>query len=102
MRKKTITTIIHRGYVSRENKRLYPTEMGITVNRLMMTYFPEIVDIEFTAEMEEKLDLVEGGTMNWKEVLGTIAGDNTIFLAVRNENDTAEIADRIRKLAGKE
>ena len=41
-------------------------------------------------------------TMNWKEVLGTIAGDNTIFLAVRNENDTAEIADRIRKLAGKE
>lgn len=41
-------------------------------------------------------------TMNWKEVLGTIAGDNTIFLVVRNENDTAEIADRIRKLAGKE
>ena len=41
-------------------------------------------------------------TMNWKEVLGTIAGDNTIFLAVKNENDTAEIADRIRKLAGKE
>ena len=41
-------------------------------------------------------------TMNWKEVLGTIAGDNTIFLAVPNENDTAEIADRIRKLAGKE
>lgn len=41
-------------------------------------------------------------TMNWKEVLGTIAGDNTIFLAVRSENDTAEIAERIRKLAGKE
>ena len=40
--------------------------------------------------------------MNWREVLGTIAGDNTIFLAVRNENDAAEIAARIRKLAGKE
>ena len=40
--------------------------------------------------------------MNWREVLGTIAGDNTIFIAVRNENDGAEIAARIRKLAGKE
>ena len=40
--------------------------------------------------------------MNWQEVLGTIAGDNTIFVAVRNEGDGAEIAARIRKLAGKE
>ena len=40
--------------------------------------------------------------MNWKEVLGTIAGDNTIFVAVRSENDAAEIAARIRKLTGKE
>lgn len=40
--------------------------------------------------------------MNWQEVLGTIAGDNTIFVAVRNESDGAEIASRIRKLAGKE
>ena len=39
--------------------------------------------------------------MNWKEVMGTIAGDNTIFLAVRNENDAAEIAGRIRRLTGK-
>ena len=40
--------------------------------------------------------------MNWKEVLGTIAGDNTIFVAVRSESDAEEIASRIRKLAGKE
>lgn len=40
--------------------------------------------------------------MNWFEVLGTIAGDNTIFLAVRNTGDAAEVAGRIRKLAGKE
>ena len=40
--------------------------------------------------------------MNWKEVLGTIAGDNTIFLAARNEEDASEIAGRIRKLTGKE
>ena len=39
--------------------------------------------------------------MNWSEVMGSIAGDNTIFLAVRNENDAAEIAGRIRRLAGK-
>ena len=41
-------------------------------------------------------------TMNWEEALGTIAGDNTIFIAVRSENDTAVIAERIRRLAGKE
>ncbi len=41
-------------------------------------------------------------TMNWEEVLGTIAGDNTIFIAVRGENDASVIADKIRKLAGKE
>ncbi len=41
-------------------------------------------------------------SLNWKEVLGTIAGDNTIFLAVRNEDDAADIAGRIKKLTGKE
>ena len=65
----TISTIISRGYVSREKKRLYPTELGIMVNDMMSKYFAEIVDIEFTASMEAKLDDVEEGKLDWKQVL---------------------------------
>jgi len=65
----TITTIIARGYVTRDNKRLYPTELGMMVNQMMTQYFTDIVDTEFTAQMEEKLDGVEEGTVQWKQVL---------------------------------
>ena len=57
----TISTIITRGYVARENKRLIPTELGKIVNDLMCKNFPDIVNIQFTAGMEEKLDEVEEG-----------------------------------------
>ncbi len=65
----TITTIIARGYVSREKKRLYPTELGIMVTDMMEKYFNEIVDTEFTANMESKLDAVEEGQADWKQIL---------------------------------
>lgn len=65
----TITTIIARGYVSREKKRLYPTELGRMVTSMMEEYFSDIVDTEFTAELEDKLDEVEEGKKNWKEIL---------------------------------
>ncbi len=65
----TITTIIGRGYVSREKKRLFPTELGIMVTEMMEKYFSRIVDIEFTANMEERLDEVEEGKLDWKQVL---------------------------------
>ena len=65
----TITTIIARGYVSREKKRLYPTELGIMVTDMMEKYFNEIVDTEFTANMEAKLDAVEEGQADWKQIL---------------------------------
>lgn len=65
----TITTIITRGYVTRESKRLFPTELGRMVNSVMTQYFAPIVDIEFTAQMEEKLDSVEAGKLEWKEML---------------------------------
>ena len=64
----TISTIIARGYVVREKKILYPTELGNIVNDLMKQYFPEIVNIEFTADLEEKLDHVEEGN-DWKGVI---------------------------------
>ena len=65
----TITTIISRGYVSREKKRLYATELGRMVTGLMEQYFSSIVDTEFTAGMESRLDGVEDGKVFWKDVL---------------------------------
>ena len=65
----TITTIISRGYVSREKKRLYPTELGCMVTDMMMEYFADIVDVEFTAQLEEKLDAIEEGDSEWKQIL---------------------------------
>lgn len=65
----TITTIIARGYVMRENKRLYPTELGKMINTMMTQYFGSIVDTEFTAGLEDQLDEVEDGEMDWHEVL---------------------------------
>ncbi len=65
----TITTIIARGYVAREKKRLYPTELGIMVTQMMETYFASIVDTDFTANMESQLDQVEDGELDWKDVL---------------------------------
>ena len=65
----TITTIIARGYVSREKKRLYPTELGRMVTAMMEEYFKDIVDTEFTAELEDKLDTVEENDSDWKEII---------------------------------
>lgn len=67
----TIATIISRGYVSREKKRLYPTELGFIVTNVMTEYFPPIVDVDFTAQMENELDKVEEGELDWKEMLRT-------------------------------
>ncbi len=65
----TITTLLARNYVTKEKKNLYVTELGTAVNELMLKAFPSIVDIKFTAGMEEKLDKVADGTMNWKNVI---------------------------------
>ena len=70
----TITTITSRGYIAREQKRLHPTELGLVVDELMKKNFPDIVDIAFTADMEEKLDEVEAGTEQWREVISDFYG----------------------------
>ncbi len=64
-----ISTIQQRGYVERVEKRLIPTETGILVNDLMLEYFPEIVDVNFTAHMEDDLDKVASGDMLWTEAI---------------------------------
>jgi len=65
----TISTIQQRGYVLREEKRLVPTDVGIQVNDLIVQYFPEIVDLQFTARMEEDLDMIAEGQAEWVEVM---------------------------------
>ena len=65
----TITTILARGYVSREQRRLYPTLLGRMVTQVMTEYFPQIADVAFTAGMEDKLDAVEEENTPWKDVV---------------------------------
>jgi DNA topoisomerase-1 len=65
----TLSTIQARGYVDRVDRRLIPTETGILVNDLMLQYFPEIIDLGFTARMEEDLDKVAEGHADWVKVM---------------------------------
>lgn len=66
-----LETIQKRGYVALEEKKFVPTELGELVIDLMEQFFPEILDVEFTAQMEEELDHVEEGKENWVRVLGS-------------------------------
>lgn len=90
----TISTIISRGYVSREKKRLYPTELGIMVTDMMEKYFSDIVDTEFTAKMEEELDAVEEGACDWKQVIRNFypSFEKTLSVAEK-EIDKVEVQD---------
>ena len=64
-----LSTIIDREYVNKEKSKLKPTLLGCSVNDLLVQGFPEIMDVKFTADMEEKLDSVEEGNINWVELL---------------------------------
>ena len=70
----TISTIINREYVIKEGKNLKPTPLGEVVNGLMVDQFGDIVDVEFTAHMEETLDEVEAGNKDWKQTLSDFYG----------------------------
>ena len=65
----TISTIINRHYVAKEQKQLYVTELGEVVNSIMKKSFPSIVDVNFTAALEGLLDRVEDGSVRWKTVI---------------------------------
>jgi DNA topoisomerase-1 len=64
-----LSTVQDRGYVEKKEARLYPTELGVVVNGLLVKSFPEIVSTDFTAQMEERLDQVEEGTGDWVRLL---------------------------------
>ena len=70
----TISTIIARGYVLREKKQLVPSELGVMTTDLLKEYFTDIVDCDFTAELEEQLDDVEAGKREWHSVVKDFYG----------------------------
>ena len=92
----TITTIMTRGYITRENKRLHPTELGLVVTDMMKKHFPDIVDIQFTAGMEDKLDEVEEGGLDWHEVISEFYGpfEETLEKA-EQEVEKVEVVDEV-------
>ncbi|MBS5822791.1 MAG: type I DNA topoisomerase [Clostridium argentinense] len=79
-----ISTLLDRKYIERNKKVLEPTELGYIVNNLISEYFKEIVDIEFTAAMENKLDSIEEGKESWKKIV------DEFFTPVKKSIDLAE------------
>lgn len=69
-----LTTLMNRGYVERQDRRLFPTEIGFTVNDLLVEYFPDILDTGFTAKMENQLDEIAAGTTDWADVIEEFYG----------------------------
>lgn len=71
----TVSTILDREYVVKDGKYLRPTPLGEVVTGLMEERFSDIVDMKFTARMEQKLDTVEEGKTPWKDVIRDFYGD---------------------------
>lgn len=82
----TLSTILQRGYVEREGKALKPTIVGETVTRLMKEQFGKIVDVKFTAEMEQELDEVEAGKTGWVGMMHHFYDDFTDMLQSAEKN----------------
>ena len=76
-----IETLVLRNYVRREQKKFYPTELGHLVIQMLKEHFPDIINIEFTAGMEEKLDMISEGSMKWQQVLADFYDSFSVFLA---------------------
>ena len=92
----TITTIIARRYVAKENKNLYMTELGEVVNSIMKQSFPSIVDVNFTAYLEALLDKVEEGTVNWKTVIRNFYPDlEELIEKAEKELEHVKIEDEV-------
>lgn len=88
----TITTIIARHYVAKENKNLYITELGEAVNQIMNKSFPGIVDVNFTATMEGLLDSIGEGEIRWKSVIENFYPDlNDAVIAANKELEKIQI-----------
>lgn len=92
----TIGTILARNYVALENNSFYPTELGILVNDLLTEYFGNVINEEFTAELEEKLDDIAEGKFSWKSVVDDFYTDFHKYLSIaEDEIDEIEIEDEV-------
>ena len=92
----TITTILARRYVVKENKNLYVTELGEVVNRMMKQCFPSIVDTTFTANLEYLLDKVGDGSVDWKTVIENFYPDlEEAVQKAQKELESVTIADEV-------
>ncbi|MCD5407051.1 MAG: type I DNA topoisomerase [Desulfotomaculum sp.] len=91
-----VDTIQKRGYVARENKQFFPTELGVVVVNLLKEHFSNIINIEFTAEIEERLDEIEGGGIDWVKILKEFYDpfDKTLKIA-EEAIGNIEIADEV-------
>lgn len=87
----TIETLVNRGYVEKKNSVLIPTELGITVNDLLRQFFPDIVNLDFTAAMEDKLDAVGEGELDWVQVVESFYAKFKKDLEIARE-EMAEVA----------
>lgn len=92
----TITTILARRYIVKENKNLYVTELGEIVNHIMKEAFPSIVDVNFTATMEALLDGIADGNVKWKTVISNFYPDlEEAVVKAEKELEEVEIADEV-------
>ena len=90
----TLDTIQRRGYVTLDNKRFIPTELGEIVLELVREFFPDIIDVEFTANMERSLDDIEDGNVKWKRIIDRFYQDFEKHLErAENEMEKIEIRD---------
>ncbi|MED3649921.1 type I DNA topoisomerase [Heyndrickxia sporothermodurans] len=90
----TLDTIQKRGYVALENKRFIPTELGEIVLELIMEFFPEILDVEFTAKMEHNLDEIEEGKIEWVKIIDDFyKGFYENLVKAESEMEKVEIKD---------
>lgn len=92
----TITTLLARRYITKEQKNLYMTELGEAVNSIMMQAFETIVDEHFTANMESLLDMVEEGKVPWKTIISNFYPDlETAVADAEKKLEKVEIADEV-------
>lgn len=92
----TIATILARNYVKLEKKSFIPTELGILVNDLLIEYFKDVINEEFTADLEEKLDDIAEGQLAWAKVVDEFYADFSIYLKKADEEiEQIEIEDEV-------
>ncbi|MGM9924144.1 MAG: type I DNA topoisomerase [Bacillus sp. (in: firmicutes)] len=90
----TLDTIQKRGYVTLDNKRFVPTELGEIIHEVMVEFFPDIIDVEFTARMEEEFDNIEDGEIAWRKVIDEFYSDFEVHLKkAEEEMEKVEIKD---------